>query len=33
MVFNIGDEKKLRIQYLTGEEIHLLELLKTPIHN
>jgi hypothetical protein len=31
MVFTIGDEKKLRIEYLTGEEIQLLELLNTSV--
>ena len=32
MVFKIEDEEKLRIKYLTGKEIQLLDILRTPIH-
>ena len=33
MVFKIGDTEKLRIKYLTGEEIKLLNILRNPIHH
>jgi len=33
MVFKIEDEEKLRIKYLTGEEIQLLNMLRTPIYH
>ena len=33
MVFKIEDAEKLRIKYLTGEEIHLLNMLRTSIHH